>query len=309
MPAPSKPSFEDFLKTCTPFLKNPALEAKMRERVRDIIFRLRRFKPGGGAIEEVKRFLREDKNFFGVMLALSGLAQEKLLRVLTAERFSLGDFGGEWRATQVKNKIKKDDAFADKIARMLWEGRNNALLTEHIADFYLDRLSLADDWTKMIRNETIVDRLVREQLTGEYTDMKGEFIEDKIRAVLDRVKKTSGIPHEKGQVPLLGKEADCAIPSCADPFVIVMSSYYETTSSAQTTRANEHRQMFSKLREDNGRYPQRKPRVLVNFLDGSGWIARRSDLYKMHHDCDYCLNMKTLNQLADIVRFHAKAAK
>ena len=38
-----KPSFDDFIKTCTPLLKIPALEQQMRERVRAIVKELLNF--------------------------------------------------------------------------------------------------------------------------------------------------------------------------------------------------------------------------------------------------------------------------
>ena len=130
---------------------------------------------------------------------------------------------------------QKEDDFADKIASMFLQGRNHALLFNKIADFYLDQISLAGGWIDMIRNKNIMSSVVRKQLVGEYTDLKGEYIETAICDILGR----ADIAFEKGQVPLLGKEADLAIPSCADPCVIVMSSYQETTSSSQTQRANE----------------------------------------------------------------------
>ena len=307
---PPKPPIDEFVKTCTPLLKIPELEAQMRERVQGIVSRLFNFeRKKESAVDSIKRFLREDKDFLGVMLALSNLSQEKFLRILTAERFAEGDFDTEWGIARVRSKLKADDEFADKIARLLLEGRGNKFLAEKVADFYLDQLSLAENWQDVIRSESVIARAVRHKLVGEYTDLKGEFIEREIRAVLDKVKNIDGIPHEKGQVPLLGKEADHAIPSIENPRVVVMSSYLETTSSSQTARANEQRAMFSKLREDNERYPNRARRILVNFVDGGGWLARRSDLAKMHASCDYCINMNTLKQLAAIVRYHSGAVK
>jgi hypothetical protein len=89
MPSPPpKPLFEEFIKTCTPLLKIPELEEKMRERVRQIVSRLLRFEAGGSAAENVTRFLREDADFLGVMLSMANLSQEKFLRVLTAERIA-----------------------------------------------------------------------------------------------------------------------------------------------------------------------------------------------------------------------------
>ena len=296
---PRKISFDGFIRHCSPLLKVPELEDRMRVRVHTVMSELLSFEAGGNAIENMRRFLRQHDDFLGVMLSLSGLSQEKFLRILTAERFADNDFGSEWGIKAIKRKIKKEDDFADKIASMFLQGRNHALLSNKIADFYLDQISLAGGWIDMIRNKNIMSSVVRKQLVGEYTDLKGEYIETAICDILDR----ADIAFEKGQVPLLGKEADLAIPSCADPYVIVMSSYQETTSSSQTQRANEQREIYRKLQGDNERYPSRPPRLMVNFVDGGGWLARRSDLRKMHASCDYCINMNMRGELLDIVKY------
>jgi hypothetical protein len=109
-----------------------------------------------------------------------------------------------------------------------------------------------------------------------------------------------GITHACGQVAFLGKQIDHAIPSLDDPYVMVMVSYMETTSSGQTSRANEQQAMYEKIIGENTRWAPIK-RVFVNIVDGAGWLARRSDLRKIHAGCDYCLNMKTLDQLEAII--------
>lgn len=296
-----KPEFDEFVKTCTPLLVIPELEKKMRLRVREIVARLFAFEAGQNPAENIKRFLREDEDFLGVLCAMSGLSQEKFLRIISAERFAQEDFGAEWGRAKIVAKMRNDDAFAEKIAALFLEGKDNALLAGKVANFYLDQLSLAENWTDAIQNQGHIARFVRQKLMGEYADKKGDFVEEKIISVMNE----TGVPHEKGQAPLLGKEADCAAPSLADPRVVVMSSYLETTSSSQTIRANEQRDMYLKIQGDNQRYPSRPARVLVNVVDGGGWLARRSDLKKMHAGCDYVLNINTLGQLAEIVRHHA----
>ncbi|MFO3797618.1 MAG: DpnII family type II restriction endonuclease, partial [Anaerolineales bacterium] len=109
-----------------------------------------------------------------------------------------------------------------------------------------------------------------------------------------------GIPYAQGQVKLVGKEVDYVLPSLEELFVMIMVSYMETTSSNQTTRANEQLAMYQKIVGENVRYP-REQRVLVNVVDGAGWLARRSDLRKVYEGCHYCLNMRTLSQLETIV--------
>jgi len=102
---------------------------------------------------------------------------------------------------------------------------------------------------------------------------------------------------------LVGKEIDHAIPSLEELYIMVMVSYMETTSSNQTTRANEQQTMYQKIIGENVRYPNNQ-RVFVNVVDGAGWLARRSDLRKIYEGCHYCLNMQTLDQLESIVSNH-----
>lgn len=80
---------------------------------------------------------------------------------------------------------------------------------------------------------------------------------------------------------------------------MIMVSYMETTSSSQTARANEQLAMYQKIIGENVRFGRQ--RVFVNVIDGAGWLARRSDLVKLYRGCDFCLNMKTLDQLEAII--------
>ena len=300
----AKPSFEDFIRTCTPLLKIPELEQVMRERVRGIVMELLNFESSTDPAQNLKQFLQKDENFLGVLLALTNLSQEKFLRIITAQRFAAQDFGPEWSAPRIYAKIKKDDAFAEQIARLFLEGRDSKLLAEQVADFYLDQLSLPSNWPEIIRDQNVIGNIVRKKLAGEYTDQKGAFVEHQVSGILDKIQKKYGVTHAHGQVKLVGKEIDHAIPSIEEPYVMVMVSYMETTSSNQTTRANEQQAMYQKIVGENVRYPNNQ-RVFVNVVDGAGWLARRSDLRKIHEGCHYCLNLQTLNQLEPIVLNHA----
>lgn len=298
-----KPSFDEFIQSCTPLLKIPELEAQMRDRVRTIVKELLDFQPNTDPAKNLKQFIQKDENFLGVLLALTNLSQEKFLRILTAQRFAAKDFGPEWGADRVYRKIKKDDQFAEKIAHLFLEGRSSKLLAEQVADFYLDQLSLPENWSDVIRDENVVGNFVRKKLAGEYTDQKGEHIEKEIRHMLDGVQAEYGVTYAHGQVALVGKEIDHAIPSLEDAYVMVMVSYMETTSSGQTKTANEQQAMYQRIVGENIRHPRNK-RVFVNVVDGAGWLARRSDLRKLLEGCDYCLNIKTIEQLKLIILRH-----
>jgi hypothetical protein len=226
-----KPSLNDFIKTCSPLYKIPALEEIMRKRVEDIVRELLAFEPEAEPVRNLTQFLRRDRNFLGVLLALTNLSQEKFLRIITAERFATGDHGKEWGAKQIFQLMQQDDSFAERIARLFLEGRNSQILVRQVADFYLAHLP--ENWASVIRDQSVVENIIRKKLAGEYSDRKGEAIEALIRAELERIHQLYGIGHERGQVKFLGKEVDHAIPTLNDPFVLIMTSYMETTSSSQ----------------------------------------------------------------------------
>jgi hypothetical protein len=297
-----KPSLEAFIQTCTPLAVIPELEADFKARVEGIANALLMHQGTGNPVENLAAFLKADKDFLGIVLALTNLSQEKFLRILSAERFTRSDFGSEWGIETVHRKLQNEAEFAEQIAKLFLDGRNSPLLTQQVAAFYLEQLSLPADWDKIITDKNLIQNIIRRKLMGEYYDKKGEAIENIIRYKLRLIQQIYGIPHSKGQVMLVGKEVDHVLPSIAEPFIFIMTSYMETTSSSQTTRANEQRTMFLELQNNNLRYGTK--RVLVNFVDGAGWLARRSDLRKLYDACDYIINLNTLDRLEAIICKH-----
>lgn len=77
----AKPTFDEFIESCTPLLKIPELEAKIRERVHSIVKELLDFRPNKNPAKNLKQFIQKDENFLGVLLALTNLSQEKFLRL------------------------------------------------------------------------------------------------------------------------------------------------------------------------------------------------------------------------------------
>ena len=209
----------------------------MRLRVAGIVQSLLGFQTSSDEdpVQKLKQFLRRDADFLGVLLALTNLSQEKFLRIITAQRFAAGDYGAEWGIEQIHRKIRNDDQFADQIAWLFLEGRESAQLVQQIADFYLEQLSLPDKWLNLISDATLIGKIVRKKLAGEYADKKGEYVEKLVANTIQEL-----APYERGQVALVGgKEVDLVVPSLSEPYVMVMVTYMETTSSSQTARANE----------------------------------------------------------------------
>lgn len=82
----------------------------------------------------------------------------------------------------------------------------------------------------------------------------------------------------------------------------MMSSFQETTSSGQSTRARDMLRAYANIRHPNARY--RENRAFVNFVDGGGWLARRADFERLWEHCDYFINLAHLGQLETLILNH-----
>jgi hypothetical protein len=81
-----------------------------------------------------------------------------------------------------------------------------------------------------------------------------------------------------------------------------MSSFQETTSSGQTTKAKDMRSAYEQICHLNSRYGE--DRAFVNFVDGGGWLARKRDLERLVEHCHYFINLQHLDMLEAIVLQH-----
>lgn len=301
MPDPDV-TFDEFVATCTPLAKFPDFEAQMKERVCAIVARLLKFEYESEGTEGLIAFMQEDLDFLKLLLKMVNLSQEKFKRVISADRFARGDFGNEWDVKAIHARLKRDIGFAHSLAEMFLAGRQGPLI-EQVADFYLEQLRFPESWTTILQDKRLAAGIAREMLSGEYSDRKGDHVEYVVAQTLAMATEPRGLAFEKGKVDFLGKEADLAVPGIQNPDVTVMISYTETTSSSQTARANEQAVLFDEINKWNRR--NRTNKVLVNVLDGGGWLARKSDMRKMFDLCHYCLNLNTLDRFGIIIERHA----
>ncbi len=303
-----KPSFDAFIKQFTPLYKDETLEARFSQQVENLAQTLLKFQRSEEHdVEQILvSFLRADSAFLDVVLSLANLSGEKFKRILSAERFAQGDYGTEWGLDTIKQKIHHDDDYAVRIAKLFLEGQANPTLLRQVADFYLAQIELPEDWEGVIRDEKVIKNLIRRKLTGEYNNAKGKMIEGLASAELHKLNDKYGLTFQHGQIRMVQKEVDFAVPTLDDSYVMIMISYMETTGSGQTARANEQNKMYQEIVGANVRYPKEQ-RALVNIVDGAGWLARRSDLRKIHEGCHYALTLKMLTQIEPIVCRHVPA--
>lgn len=298
-----KATFEEYVASCTPFLKIPELEAETRAKVCGIVEKLLGFRPESDPEANLIKFMRQDPDFLRVLLSLTNLSQERFRRVVAAEKHSRTVYLQDWSVDRIHRTVRQDDRYASEIAKLFLEGRSNPLLSDLVADFYLDQMYLPDNWSSLLTDEAFAGQVVRRMLAGNYSVQRGRHVERIVRERLTLALEGTGLGYQKGRVWHLAKEIDVAVPDTSNPAVMIMVSYMETTSSSQDQRATEQRGMYRDI--ENLNRLNRTNKAFINVVDGGGWLARSAALEEMHTSCHYCLSINMLDQLDEIVAHHA----
>ena len=251
---------------------------------------------------DIADFLGQKNSALDVILKDIGLSEEKFKRIISLLRKLgriLGDFDREWSTSKIKNKITREPDFARMVAELLIDGKRDKELEQYIPRYYLDVLNYRE-----IRGGSQAARRVRykESLIGTYGAQKGRRVEDSIREKLDEIEARYGIGYGRGRSRDIETDIDFAVPSTDDHWVIIMSSFQETTSSGQTTKAKDMLSAYERVCRLNSRYGEN--RAFVNFADGGGWLARKRDLERLVEHCHYFINLQYLDMLEAIVLQH-----
>jgi len=304
MPA-RKISFEEAWDSSIVFLMDSELEREIQSIVDQLVETAKHPAVSEGAVIDVRgirEFLEAEPKALDVILKDIGLSEERFQRIITLLR-KLGRIPGgldsEWGMGGIKSRIRRDDEFALLVATLLIDGARDPELAQYIPRYYLDALNY-----RAFRGSTEESRriLYESSLIGTRGGKMGYYVERRIRTKLDAIGKKYGVGYGCGKWPVVDTNIDIAIPTVDDPYVIIMSSFNETTSSGQSVKARGMCSIYDQIRHFNSH--NRQDRAFVNFVDGGGWLARRTDFRRLVDECHYFLNFHHLDMLEDIVLQH-----
>jgi len=295
---PYKLTFEEVIRTSVVFYVDESLERKFDEFVREKAqYIIKTERPRKTiSVDELAEFLRTEPEALTIVLRILHLSREKFLRIVSLLRKIEGTFDVEWDFKKVNRKIKEDIDFARRIADLFINGKDNPILMKYLPLYYRERLSLTTLEEFKTENELILE--LKDRYMGLYHKMKGDAVENLIKERLERL----GVPYAKGRTEIVDVTVDWAIPDLQDPQIIIMSSYQETTSSAQSEKARGMLRCYEQIQHRN--MQRGENRIFINFVDGGGWLARQADLRRLVEACHYFLNINTLAMLDDIIKYH-----
>ena len=237
--------------------------------------------------------MRSDSEAVNVIISILGMSQEEFYRIVTLTRVLEGSYNSEWKIKTIVNAIRKDDAFAKRLANLFLEGRQNKDLAKRVPKFALDKL----DRKKLLFDpDDLTDSLIKTGLKGAYDRAKGEEAEKLVAALLDGLK----VPYvRKGNVPKIGRNMDFVIPSLKDPRILIEVGVYQTTARELSEKALVEMRIRTQVEDA---YPDS---VLVRITDGIGWLVRGGKALAGVIDAShYVLTLNQIGKLRDIVKAH-----
>lgn len=303
---PKNMSTEEFIRSATMFYVDKELEKHYSDEVRNCVNSLSSKLNHIDTKDGLKKYILDDRNSLNYITSLLNISTEKFKRIITMLRLEKNHMPTtEWNLSKTRLQMLEKSEFMDEICELLMNGANLPRYKELIPEFYLENFSIGLNTVNRLANPDDVKRLIKKGFAGRYNNKIGDsffkFASDSITKMCDITGLTYAI---KKKVPLIGRLFDLAIPDENNPQLLIDISYSITTSSTQTNYAKNVEETASILRKKNEGKPETQKIILVNLLDGAGWVARRSDLEKIQRFSDYLINLKTLSSIDEIINYY-----
>ena len=195
-------------------------------------------------------------------------------------------------------------AFMTEVCDLLMKGATLSKYKTLIPAYYLENFQIDAATLGRLASPDDIRRLVKKGMEGNYNNKIGDsffkYVADTITGICD----CNGLTYAtKKSVPFVGKVIGIAIPDESNPSLLINITYGIMTSSAQTSYAKGADEIRNKIRQRNEGKSDKQKTLFVSVVDGAGWVARQSDLVKIHRCSDYLLNLSTLNTIEDIITY------
>ena len=291
----TKISQKEAIKSTTMFLINNQIESKYEDLITS---ELEAYKSmlGVSTKEGLSTFIKSERTSVKRLITVMGITGEKFKRVVTMIRVLKGyTFDSEWDEERVQSELSSKPELMSEFCDLLLNGKDLPKYQKLIPKYILDDFKLDTTIIARICNEDILRKLIKSSYASaynkDYSKYYSSLIDNKIKSIVGKyglayeTKPLNGI--SKNELHLIGD---------TEKYIIVNYLFNLTTSKAQTDYAEGTIGGLKSSCRGN------KNILIVNVLDGAGWVARSADYKKIYNDCDLFLTLKTLDSLESTIK-------
>lgn len=291
----SKIKIEEAIRSTTMFLNNEAIEQQFEKKVLKEMAGYKKMN-GIATKEGLEAFIRKEATSVKKIITVLGISGEKFKRVVTMIRVGKGyTFDSEWNEARLRKELCKKQDLMDEFCELLLNGRNLDKFKNKIPRFILNDFRIDQDILNRLCNDDILRKLTKSSVLAAYNKAYANYYAKQITEQLTIYAEQYGLHYQ--YAPVEGVSAGNLYSlTNTEKTIIVNFQFNLTTSKGQTAYAED---TIRPLRKKSG---TTRNIIMVNMLDGAGWIARASDYKKVYYDCDYFLNLQNIQQLETIIK-------
>ena len=299
MANPIKIPVNDAIKSTSMFLICDTIENETKSMVDKTVYTMKKQLIGIGSKEGLKKFIFDNKDAISLIITLLKIPEEKFKRVISWIRLSMGyTFDSEWTPQATRKHLIDNADLLNDFCDLFTDGYRMDKFKSIIPQFILEDFKIDSATMGRLGNDDFIRSLVKAKVQTNYYGQYANYYHSLLRRKIKEVTDLYGLSYNTSMTipyfpnyPLEGIEFN-------NRRILIVPSYLLTTSSSQTSYAEKQ---IGPLYQSLMGHPET---ILINFLDGAGWVGRAADFKKIHADCHYFLNLKNLDKLSEIIEHH-----
>lgn len=242
--------------------------------------------------EELQDFIRKECESIKLLTTVLGISNEKFRRVITLLRVRKGYIvTTEWSDSKVRAELCKNQNLMNEFCDIFF---NQSIYRDLIPRAILKDFRLDREWIIHVCSKDMLLRMIKTSYStaynGECANAYQDFVSSRIKSYANKY----GLSFGKSHNSKILKSEELPTISNGEKSIIVTINYTVTTSNNQTRYSNKIQDIRSAI-SGNSNY------MLLNILDGAGWIARGADYLKIHTDCNQFLNLANIDKIENII--------
>ena len=299
MDKPLRITYEDLVKTFTMFLIDRNCEESVQNEITKYVDSMQSNLTSINTKEGLIKYIAQYKSSLTSILMLMEIPEEKFKRIISMlRREHRYVFSSEWSLEKTRSVLLENKTLMDDVCELLLNGANSERFKRKIPDFYRDSFKIDHYTMAKLQNRDELTKLAKRQMDTKYTASVSLAFVKRVEEAIKLTCDLEGLIYVKNKsVDGLEKNYGFIIPDNKKPKILINCSYNITTSSTQSRFSDAVIRTRDKIKS-NG-----KKILIVNIVEGAGWIGRQSDLKVIYENSDYTLNLANIGLLDQIIRY------
>lgn len=284
---------QEAIKSTTMFLINKEIEAEFNDLVEAHVQKYQSMTNIDTA-DGLKAFILSNKESILMLETILGISGERMKRIITMLRVDKGyTVDTEWTEKRFQSVLAQDSELLSEYCELFIRGYELEKYKSKIPQFILNDFRIDDTVINRINDIQVLTKLCKNRLESNYTSKYSAYYTKAIIESINKALLDFGYEMRQEYISEVGKNLYCIRKG--EKTIIVSFQYSVTTSANQSKYQRSQEEIYKKIGK-NDQF------MLINMLDGAGWVSRHADFVKIYEDCKLFANLKNIDVIVNAVK-------